>query len=673
MKNKLIISIVLIITLLVPFTVSNRSDTISPEILSDSTIGFYQSSTCKISLIEFYFKNRNNNLDLFFNLNDYADIKCFGKITGVDKLSDSYMVSIGTNTSINLILQSSIWFLLFLLIPKIKSKTKFSIKYSFIIPFLFILQYFGEDKFYTRTNILHTTNFSIKNFYLVGLFIFFFLCCFILLDIFQERYLNIINYLPYVFLIIGTYSGMNINIYLLIGVFFGVQSLFINRELNRFDFLYLLFSIIWLLNTENNNHFFDGDKLRGFTNSSYNLVSQIFWILLFYFLIRGIIFLVHESIPFFNLDKLMKNSLISSSLIVFFGFLGSKYSLFNFLQFYIFGQNKRSMKEFTSIDGNTWRGFASSAESIGEFYGFTILIFIFCLIYKNNKLTNPYSLLLLPTLYGLYRANNFASILSLIFIILIFAITGTSFYKKNKIFILSGMVIFFLFSLISYLYVQDYDYLSTELVYEATLHQNFYSGPNSYSTYIKVQEKMIERDLNTLLNDPNNFIYASNGYKFIVRTFTPNFNIPLVPNVVAIISIISLLINRTEMWGIFIAKYNPNFLESIFGYGPLQLNGYLYNHKVRLDVPIERLEALYLPHSSFLNILIFFGVFGLSIFIGFFVYLLIKREGFSLFKILSIFLLINFLKSDSLLYLNSFLLLTFCLSSFYYEKSDLND
>ena len=53
MKNKLVISVLLVILLLTPFAFSDRSDTINPTSLSDSTIGFYQSSTCNISLLEF--------------------------------------------------------------------------------------------------------------------------------------------------------------------------------------------------------------------------------------------------------------------------------------------------------------------------------------------------------------------------------------------------------------------------------------------------------------------------------------------------------------------------------------------------------------------------------------------------------------------------------------------
>ena len=55
------------------------------------------------------------------------------------------------------------------------------------------------------------------------------------------------------------------------------------------------------------------------------------------------------------------------------------------------------------------------------------------------------------------------------------------------------------------------------------------------------------------------------------------------------------------MWGIFIAKYSPNFVETLFGNGPNQLNNYLYSQEVRLDLPEEKLKSLYLPHSSIIG------------------------------------------------------------------------
>ena len=96
------------------------------------------------------------------------------------------------------------------------------------------------------------------------------------------------------------------------------------------------------------------------------------------------------------------------------GIAGSHLPIVNFFNFYLFGQNKRGMKEFSSVAGNTWRGFSASAESIGEYYALIILLFAYLVIYKKAKLNYLYLTLLIPIIYGLYRSNNFAAILSLI-------------------------------------------------------------------------------------------------------------------------------------------------------------------------------------------------------------------------------------------------------------------
>ena len=93
--------------------------------------------------------------------------------------------------------------------------------------------------------------------------------------------------------------------------------------------------------------------------------------------------MIDESKNTFNLTLFKQNAVISSLLILFFGFIGSKSPIINFYNFYLFGQNKRGMKSFDSIAGNTWRGFSSSAESIGEFYAFTILLFFLITLKKG--------------------------------------------------------------------------------------------------------------------------------------------------------------------------------------------------------------------------------------------------------------------------------------------------
>ena len=121
MKTRLVIPFLFLFLALFSFSFADFNDEIEGELISNQSIGYYQSNTCKISLIEFYFKNIQNDKKIFYNSNEYADINCFGKITGLDKVENTFIVSIGTNSSINLIIQSTLWILLISLLPKQKS------------------------------------------------------------------------------------------------------------------------------------------------------------------------------------------------------------------------------------------------------------------------------------------------------------------------------------------------------------------------------------------------------------------------------------------------------------------------------------------------------------------------------------------------------------------------
>jgi len=442
--------------------------------------------------------------------------------------------------------------------------------------------------------------------------------------------------------------------------YFGLISI-LRKNINSFDYLYLGFSIIWLINIQSNDYFFDGDKLRGFINSNLNMYSQFFWIIIFYLTVKGILFLVERSINYFDELLFLKNLMISGSLIVLFGLLGSYYPFFNFFNFLIFGQNKRGMKTLESIDGNTWRGFSASAESIGEFYGLIILFLFLLFLHKKEEINPKYFIFLVPILFGLYKSNNFAAFLSLILIILlILTYKYLSNVEKQKSFFLF-FTIFSILIFSIFIFNSDYQYLSSELLFESTLHQGFYENPGSYENFKIIEKKMFERDLNTILLTDDNFSKASTSYRFLVNLFTSNLNIPFVPNIVGLISVISLLINRTEMWGIFIAKFDPNNFEALFGSGPQQFNEYLYGEKIYLDVPDYKMNSLYLPHSSLLDFMIFFGTIGTGIILTYVFYKLYKSKN-KLFVYLTAYLLINLLKSDSILYLNSFILTTTCIA-----------
>ena len=78
---------------------------------------------------------------------------------------------------------------------------------------------------------------------------------------------------------------------------------------------------------------------------------------------------------------------------------------------------------------------------------------------------------------------------------------------------------FVVFLIIIY-FSYDYQYASTELIFEATLHHDFYTDSNDYRTFKKIEQKMIERDLNSILLVEENYINASSTYKFLVKIFT---------------------------------------------------------------------------------------------------------------------------------------------------------
>jgi hypothetical protein len=672
MTKSFIIFMVALIVITIPFSMHDSNDDIEALLLSDSTVGNYQSTTCKISLTEFYFKNMSQDIDFYYNNNNYADVNCFGKITGVDKVRDRYVISIGTNSSANIILQSFIWLTLLFIIPKKKNTNKFSTLPVFILPVIITLQFIGESRFYGNNNILFDNIINLQNYYFILTFLNILLLTAFINEVIKDRFDNLINYLPFIFLFTGTYTGNNLNIYFIFGALLGLHDIVNSfktsekRIFNYVDYIYFTFSIIWLNNKSSADYFFDTDKLRGFVNSSSTLVSEFYWIVMFYLFARGLIYLFNETINKLDFSKIKTNLLTAGSLIVGFGYLGSINPFINFFNMIFFGQNKRGMKVFSSIEGNTWRGFSPSAESIGEFFGFVILFYVIYLIDKKGTFKTSDFLLFIPIFYGLYRSNNFAAILStsLLFLyILIKNYSSLNFKKRidSKYVILPVLVIVIL---ISFFFVQnDYEYLSTELIYEATLHQDFFSSDNSYKNYLSVEQKMIERDLKTLLSVDNNYLKASSSYLVLVNIFTQSFNIPLVPNIVSVFSIIAFYINRTEMWGIFIAKYNPDIISGIFGYGPLQMNEYLYEHTVRLDVPVYEQSGLFLPHSSLLDFLIFFGLAGVS-FLMFLLFKIFKDQvGVeSNIKYILVFLVVNLLKSDSILYLNSFILLLFAYS-----------
>ena len=662
-NNKNLLLVVLVISVLaLPFSLSDRNDFRVPKLVDDSSIGYYQSTTCGISFVEVLSKNINNTNNLYFNNNAYPGTECFGKVTGLDKVENVFIVSIGTNPSVNLLLQSVLYFLIFLLIKPKERSSSFNESLilitlrSGLLSLLFTFQHFSEARFYERTNKYFLTDSSVNNYYLVGIFLIYFLIFLGLTEVANSRESVLLNYLPYAFLFVGTFVGTNMNLYILILCFFGLKGLFMKKYNFYINIIYGLFSVLWITFNYSSDNFFDADKLRGYTNSANNDASLYFWIITFYLLLNGFYYLY--TVSQLNLDKFKQSLIYSGAGVVILGFLGAIYPSINFINFFFFGQNKRGMKELDSIAGNTWRGFSASAESIGEFFAFIILFYVLFYIKKNISLTKADYVLLPIVGYGLLKSNNFAAILSLIIFTTIFIVNKKILNPKYRNLIFGGLFFSSLVLFIFYVVSFNYEFLSTGLLYEISLHSNFFTNSDNYINFLNIEKYFNEKDLGTLLLMEDNLSKASSSYLFLVNLFTTKINIPLIPNIVAFISMISIFINRTEMWGIFFAKYSPTIGESLFGSGPLQISEYLYRHPVRLDVPPEKLQSLFLPHSSIFDVLVFYGLIGLLL-MSFFIFRIfynrkyIEKDA----KYLLGFLLINMVKSDSILYISSTILI----------------
>ena len=654
-KNKKFIFLLIGLTLLVPFWLLDFQESNNAVKVEEASVGYYQSTTCSVSFLDTFSLNSNNENTIRYNNNDYVGIECFGKVTGLDLVGDVFIVSIGTNSSLSFLIQAIVWCLLILLIKEGQPTKKVETNYTIVLlPLIFTFQYFFESRFYSQTDIYFNNLVGGENYYIFIRFLIYYLVFLFFSQSLQKRASNLINYLPYSFLLVGTFLGSNINFYILILTYFGFQNLIDKNFSLKWNSIYLIFSIFWVNTRRDNNSFFDTDKLRGYINSSNNLESLVFWIIIFWLILNGIYYLYLVSSV--NKDTLVNSFLISGSLVVVLGHLGAISPFFNFSNSFIFGQNKRGINAIESIAGNTWRGYSASAESIGEFFAFVMLIYFLFTVNRTIQFNKQHLTMLIVVLFGLIRSNNFAAISSSILLIIMFCINKFIKEKRARYIIYSFLIILLIGILIFGLNQYSYSDLSMELLYEASLHSNLMEDEDNYTKALFIQSFFDEESLDGLayiLKEGE----ASKSLTFLFDIYNGNFNIPFIPNIVSLTAVLAAFINRSEMWGIFIAKYSPNLTEALFGNGPQQFNNYLYAQKVRLDLPTQKLTSLFLPHSSVLDLLIFTGVLGCLIVFIYSIFVLKIKSNEIEYKYLLIFILVNIAKSDSILYINSVMLI----------------
>jgi len=654
-KNLIFKIIVLIILLFLPWTFSSQNKATEYPIINTETVPFYQSNLCEISLYKFLEINKVVEFDI--KLDTPAEIKCFGKINGGDTISQKNTIYLGTNINIDALLQSGFWLILLTFIPKsknvnIKFKNLIALSLSFLVYF-HLLNEIGFYSFYSKTFFVNISeSFTI---YSLSLTVFIFLRVF--LEIIESRYNNLIYFFPFSFLIVGTFNSLNLNFYLLVVSSIGIIGIFKNKSFKYSSIIYIFLVIIWISLIETNFEFFDVDKVKGFISSAYSMETIIFWSLIYLLFVFGVINLINDSLNNFNIEKLKNSFLYSGSLIILFSYLSTLGPIYNFYTYYYLGLNKTAIKTTQSVAGNAWRGISSSAETVGEFYTFVIIFTILINFFiSQKKLTNIEIILLVINFYGLYKSNNFSAFISGLLVLIISVI----FLKINNQKTKRILSLFAILLLPIGLYI-----FANNTIFKESARNMIKTGleislledlsENQYGKNAIEQNRFLE-----ILENESNQDNISSSLKFLVNKYHYSDR-NYIPNITSTISTVATTINRTEKWGIFFGKYDPNLTSLLFGTGVSHLANYYYSHPTTVN------QGLVLPHSSFLSYLLFFGIFGVTAFIIFYIKLILKNRNNIPFLLISLFVVINLTKNDSILYVNSFFLLIFVINFYKFK------
>tara|TARA_Y100000389_G_scaffold203451_1_gene251899 strand:+ start:2071 stop:3666 length:1596 start_codon:yes stop_codon:yes gene_type:complete len=520
----------------------------------------------------------------------------------------------------------------------------------------------SDERYYISANIKNFNSaVTLDNYFLLSYFLSLYIVLLLLRDVITPRVSSILNFLPFIFLLQGTYNTLNMNFFLIVFSFFGLLSFFEGNIPKKSIALFSFFLLLWIYNLQENNLLFDVDKIKGFTGTSYNLYSIIFWAILFFLTLFGMFFILDSSKNSFDFKLFTKNALITGSLLIALGIFSAVNPINNYLSYFFLGLNKKPSQSLDSVGQNAWRGLSPSAEAVGEYFGFILLLVVLLIFFQDYFPTKFEMFLILFNCYGLYKSNNFSSVLTLIGLsVLAFVFKNI---RNNKIRLISifSLIIILVSSYLVIFNTSSYTQASNKLLQEALLvsEVDYLEGNNFGQTTVDLYQ------YGELLENVQTKEKISSTLYFFTKQFNDS-TLKNIPNFTSVLSVVSVPINRTEKWGIFISKYNPNLMQLLFGYGPSQLADYYLGFETKLNT------GLVLPHSSLLTYLIFFGIFGTLLLASCVLINLNRVKNYNLYLFLCLFFIVNLLKSDSLLYVSTFLMFIFILNIHKIRPSEFN-
>ena len=519
-------------------------------------------------------------------------------------------------------IQSVFWLMILSFIPidrfqKLKITDFISIISTGLIVITLI---YSEKRFYQnaffeleltdRTSFLH-------------LFIYLLTIIYFVFQIIASRSNQIINYIPYGFLLIGVFSGFNFYFLSLFLCSFGIKTFINNFKIRKSFSILNILILFWSYSAVGMFYYLKPDKIRGLSHGDYNFLSILSWSYLIIFSILGLYAFIANKHSDVNWLQLRSSFLNSALILIILGYLGSSMPYVNFINYYFFGLNKYGTDNqnlfSTNIWGENqaWRGFFPSAETVGEFFALGLLLLF---LYKKTKLNIQLFMGVTASLIGLYASNNKAALISLVLCIILK-------FKKEKDFDIQKSLILFLPVIVLLLYfirieniMYSLDFSTGKMIGMAQAYSLDYNLSSSVIFFSEIENKNI---------------------------FIRNFFL--------VFGLLAFLINRSELWGIFFSRYNPSISELLFGTGPFVLS----NHYSEIDILSKRVSTgtdlgFLLPHSSLLLLLIFTGLIGVTVTLALIIFLLnkVKDLDYNLY-LLGLFICLNLLKSDSILYFPS--------------------
>ena len=129
------------------------------------------------------------------------------------------------------------------------------------------------------------------NFQLYSLLLTFFIVLKLFSIMVETRINNIIYYLPILFVFPGTYNSSNLNVIYICLIFIGVSIMLKKNVYKILVIINLIITYLWISFINEDILYFDVDKLKGFSSSSYNQNSIFYWSMSFLFVIFGFVYI----------------------------------------------------------------------------------------------------------------------------------------------------------------------------------------------------------------------------------------------------------------------------------------------------------------------------------------------------------------------------------------------